>query len=141
MTTQIKTYGLFYLIMIFVGCHVQADKQTSELHQELTVTIRENQKDSTFILHLAQPTERYMTELLVSDPECTECKDCFVDSGEIKIPEVLKQYVKWDKDILLACKNPYEIENTSYAKYKLKGYVTGVRKGYLIFCVTDWKRQ
>lgn len=141
MTTQIKTYGLLFLTTALLGCGRQKKEQTSEFKQEFTVTIRKNQKDSTFILNSSDSTEKYMTELWVSDPECTECKDCYVDSGEIKIPEVLKQYVKWDKDLLLTCKNPYVIENTYYVKYKLKGHVTGVKGGYLLFCVTEWERQ
>ena len=141
MTTQIKTHGLFFLTIILFSCGRQTHEKTSELKQELTVTIRENQKDSTFILHSSDSKEKYMTELWVSDPECTECKDCYVDSGEIKIPEVLKQYVEWDKDLVLTCKNPYEIEKTYYVKYRLKGHVTGVKRGYLLFCVTEWERQ
>jgi len=141
MTIRIKTYGLFFLTTFFVGCIRQPSEQTSELKQEYKVTVRKNSKDSTFILNSTDSAEKYMTELWVSDPECTECKDCYVDSGEIKIPEVLKQYIEWDKDLLLTCKNPYEIENTYYVNYKLKGHVIGVKRGYLLFCVTEWKRQ
>ncbi len=83
-----------------------------------------------------------MTELWVSDPECTECKDCYVDSGQIKMPAVLKQYnTKWDRDFILTCNNPYDIEKEAYISYIIKGRVIGVKWGYPVFCVTEWKRQ
>lgn len=141
MLKKINRYLLIFLTTLLLGCSSDSSVQNLECNQEYNVTIRVNQKDSTFVIHTTVATDKYMTELLVSDPECTECKDCYVNSGEIKIPEVLKPYVKWDKELFLTCKNPYEIERTHYVKYKLKGKVMGVKNGYLLFCVSEWERR
>ncbi len=141
-----KTFEIILLILIFFTFHSWIIGQTKNTASTYTVTVRINSKDSTFKIKTQDLKEKFMTELWVSDPECTECKDCFVDSGDVKIPEVLKQYVKrdestWGKDLILTCKNPYKIENTFYVNYKIIGHVTGIYCGYLLFCVDKWKRR
>jgi hypothetical protein len=144
---------IFFLTIIgLTSCLNSADKNsnggqstalTPETKLVYNVTVRQNQKDSIFTINSADSTEKYLTELWVSDPECTECKDCYVDSGKIKIPTELKQYIKdeWLKDFFLICNNPYDIEKEAYVKYIIKGQVTGAKHGRPVFCVTEWKRQ
>jgi len=134
---------LISLVFIFIVLFSLG--QTKNNVSTYTVTVRINSKDSTFKIKTQDLKEKYMTELWVSDPECTECKDCYVDSGEVKIPEALKQYIRkdettWGKDLILTCKNPYHIENTSNVSYKISGHVISVKYGYLIFCVDKWMR-
>ena len=116
---------------------------TQDPKQVYHVTVRQNQRDSTFTINPTDPTEKYFTELWVSDPECTECRDCYVDSGQIKIPTELKEFIdkEWQKDFYLTCNNPYDIEKEAYVKYILKGQITGAKHGRPVFCVTEWKRQ
>ncbi|MFL5765837.1 MAG: hypothetical protein ACJ77K_17960 [Bacteroidia bacterium] len=96
-------------------------------------------KDTSFEFSIAEANENFLTELWVSDPECTECKDCYVDSGVVKVPAVLTPYIKWPNDYFLIGNNPYVIENTYYVSYRIKGRIVGVKYGRPVFCVDSYK--
>ena len=109
-----------------------------------TVTSTFENKDSTIILNLPDPDKKYLTTLWVSDPECTGCNDCVIDSGKLLVPDTLKKFIKdpISSDVLLLeGKSPYNIQGEPYIRYKITGQVTGVRDGRIVFYVSDWTRR
>ena len=102
------------------------------------------QKDSMYKITMPDPGKRYLTTLWVSDPECTGCDDCMIDSGRVLIPDTLKRYVNdpISSDIIfLGGKSPYQIQDVPYRRYRLKGQVIGVRNGRLVFYVYEWAQR
>lgn len=83
---------------------------------------------------------KYNSTLWGSDPECTECEDCVIDSGKVIIPDTLKKFMNpiYNGVLLLEGKSPYKIQGKPYAKYKIQGQVIGVNNGKLIFYVSYW---
>jgi hypothetical protein len=101
-------------------------------------------KDSTLILNLPDPGKRYWTTLYVSDPECTDCNDCVMDSGALLIPDTLNFFIKHPISkgvLLLEGKSPYKIEAEPYIRYKIAGQIIGVQHGKFVFYVSDWERR
>ena len=134
-----KTIEIILIILILITFQLRILGQTKNNNNTYSVTIRLDDKDSTFQIKTKETKEKYNTVLWVTDYECTECKDCYVDSGDIKTPEILKQYIRndemaWGKDIFLSCINPYNI-NTAYNSFKIYGHVEGVKYGYIVFCI------
>jgi len=109
-----------------------------------TVTTTFANKDSTLVLNVPDPGKKFLTTLWVSDPECTGCNDCVIDSGKLLIPDTLRRFLNDPiaNDILfLEGKSPYNIQGEPYISYKIVGQVTGVRGGRLVFYVSDWTRR
>ncbi len=109
-----------------------------------TVTSTFENKDSTIILDLPDPGKKYLTTLWVSDPECTGCNDCVIDSGKLLVPDTLKKFINdpiGNYVLLLKGKSPYDIQGEPYIHYKITGQVTGVKDGRLVFYVSDWIRR
>ena len=102
------------------------------------------QKDTVYKVNLPDPGKKYLTTLWVSDPECTGCNDCIIDSGKLIIPDTLKKF--WSDPIssdviFLDGKSPYQIEGEPYIRYQLKGQVTGIKEGRVVFYVSEWTRR
>ena len=109
-----------------------------------TVTSTFENKDSTIILNLPDPDKKYLTTLWVSDPECTGCNDCVIDSGKLLVPDTLRKFINdpiSNDVLLLEGKSPYDIQGEPYIRYKITGQVTGVKDGRLVFYVSDWTRR
>jgi hypothetical protein len=109
-----------------------------------TVTSIFENKDSIIILNLPDPDKKYLTTLWVSDPECTGCNDCVIDSGKLLVPDTLKKFINdpiSNNVLLLEGKSPYDIQGEPYISYKITGQVTGVKEGRLVFYVSDWTRR
>lgn len=108
-----------------------------------TITDFSEGKNSSIILSLPNPDKKYLTTLWVSDPECTGCNDCRIDSGTLLIPDTLRQFLNdpvGSDILLLEGKSPYRIQSEPYIPYKISGQVVGVRHGRLVFYVSDWTR-
>lgn len=105
-----------------------------------SVIIHTGEKDSVEKINLPDPGNKYLTTLWVSDPECTGCNDCMVDSGKLMIPDTLKNDVHPDDIIFLSGKSPYRIQGAPYVRYRIKGQVMGVKAGRAVFYVSEWKR-
>jgi hypothetical protein len=110
-----------------------------------TVTKSNRQKDTIIKINVPDPKNKYLTTLWVSDPECTGCNDCMLDSGKILIPDTLKDFgissSNFGDILLLEGKSPYEIQGEPYVSYKIKGQAIGVREGKVIFYVSEWSRR
>jgi hypothetical protein len=101
-------------------------------------------RDSTIVINLPDPEKKYLSTLLVSDPECTGCNDCVIESGKVKIPDTLKRFMNdtlGNDIILLEGKSPYDIQDEAYVSYKIKGQITGIKDGKIVFYVSDWTRR
>ena len=103
-----------------------------------------DKKGPVYKINLPDPQKKYLTTIWVSDPECTGCNDCVIDSGKLLIPDTLKRFVNDPIDrniIFLEGKSPYEIQGEPYVRYQLKGQVIGVKEGRVVFYVSEWRRR